>query len=124
MQVTFDYVRSQAIQRFYLAGFSNGGFGISILAPQWKEEKGLKGLIFIDGFANGADIRDVGLPVLVIEGLHDTRVPVESAHQFVAEVGDLATYAEVEGDHFLIMKHPALVQTEIVQWLKEQESVK
>ncbi|MFT3891746.1 MAG: alpha/beta hydrolase [Anaerolineales bacterium] len=124
LQATFEYVRSQGIQRFYLGGFSNGGFGISILAPQWKETDRLAGLIFIDGFTNGADVREAGLPVLVIEGLQDERVPVAAARQFVAEVGDLVTYTEIEGDHFLIMKRPDSVQREIVKWLEIQEADK
>ena len=125
LQATLDYVRSQGVQRIYLGGFSNGGFGISILAPQWKEEEeGLAGLILIDGFTNGTDVREVGLPVLIIEGLQDERVPVEAARQFALEVGDLGTYVELEGDHFLIMKHPDLVQNEIMEWLEQQETDK
>jgi pimeloyl-ACP methyl ester carboxylesterase len=122
LRATFDYVRTRGIERIYLGGFSNGGFGISRLVSQWEEEKGLEGLIFIDGFSDGKNIRDVGLPVLIIEGAQDERVPVTFARQFAAEVGDLATYAEVEGDHFLIMKHPDLVQNEIEKWLETIEA--
>ena len=124
LQKTFEYIRSRGIQHFYLGGFSNGGFGISILAPQWRNEQGLAGLIFIDGFANGTDIQEVGLPVLIIEGLQDERVPVEAARQFASEVGELGTYVELEGDHFIIMKHPTPVQNEIKKWLAEQEALK
>lgn len=124
LQSTFDYVRAQGIQRIYLGGFSNGGFGISLLAPQMKREKGLAGLIFIDGFTNGADVREVGLPVLVIEGAQDERLPVAAARQFVAEVGERATFVEMEGDHFLIMKHPDAVQAAIAKWLEKQEADK
>lgn len=124
LKVTFEYIRDQGIKRFYLGGFSNGGFGISRLASQWKEQQGLAGLIFIDGFANGTDIREVGLPVLIIEGIQDERVPVAAARQFASEVGDLGTYIEMGGDHFLIMKHPQAVQNVIQNWLEKQESVK
>lgn len=124
IQSTFDYVRGQGIPRIYLGGFSNGGFSISRLASQWKDETGLNGLIFIDGFANGLDIREVGLPVLIIEGGQDERVPVTLARQFAQDVGDLGTYVELEGDHFLIMKHPDQVQNAIKEWLQIQESGK
>jgi len=124
LQSTFDYLRTQSIQKLYLGGFSNGGFGISRLASQLGNEKRLSGLIFIDGFANGVSIKEVGLPVLIIEGKDDERVPVSVASQFAMEVGDLGTYRELSGDHFLIMKHPDLVQNEIVKWLEEQESGK
>jgi dienelactone hydrolase len=124
LRATFNYVRAQGINRIYLGGFSNGGFGISRLAPQWKEEEGLAGLFFIDGFTNGAEIRNVGLPVLIIEGAQDERVPVAAARQFALEVGDRGTYAEVEGDHFLLMKQPVSIQSEIQKWLARQEADK
>lgn len=123
LRTTFEYIRAGGIERFYLGGFSNGGFGISRLASQWKEEEGLAGLFFIDGFTDGTSVREVGLPVLIIEGMQDERVPVAAARQFASEVGDLGTYVEMEGDHFLIMKHPQAVQNVIQLWLEEQESV-
>ena len=124
LHATFEYVRAQGIERFYLGGFSNGGFGISRLASQWKEEQGLAGLFFIDGFTNGTSVRGVGVPILILEGAQDERVPVAAARQFASEVGDLGTYVELEGDHFLIMKHPDLVQNEIMKWLEQQETGK
>ena len=124
IQSTFEYMRGQGIQRFYLGGFSNGGFSIGRLASQWNDVPGVNGLIFIDGFVNGTSIRELGLPVLIIEGAQDERVGVMAARQFAAEVGDLGTYAELEGDHFLIMKQPEAVQLAITQWLEEQESQK
>lgn len=119
---TFDYLRERGIQEFYLGGFSNGGFSISRLALQWQKVDGLRGLFFIDGFTNGTEIRQVGLPVLIIEGRDDERVPVSAARQFASEVGDLGTYAELEGDHFLIMKNPDAVQDAIEKWLMEREN--
>ncbi len=121
LQSTFEYVRSQGIQNFYLGGFSNGGFSIGHLASSLADEKGLNGLIFIDGFINGGSIRELGLPVLIIQGVQDERVSVEAARQFAAEIGDLGTYVEVNSDHFLIMKQPDLVQNEIEKWLRAQE---
>ncbi len=124
VQATIEYLRTQGIERFYVGGFSNGGFSIGRLASQWKETPGLYGLIFIDGFIDGASIREVGLPVLIIEGTQDERVPVSMARQFAEEVGELGTYVELEGDHFLIIKQPEEVQGAIAGWLEEQESRK
>lgn len=121
---TIEYLRTQGIERFYVGGFSNGGFSIGRLASQWKETPGLNGLIFIDGFIDGTSIREAGLPVLIIEGAQDERVPVQAARQFAEEVGDLGTYVELEGDHFLIIKQPGEVQRAIEEWLEEQESRK
>jgi pimeloyl-ACP methyl ester carboxylesterase len=122
IQSTIEYLRAQGIERFYVGGFSNGGFSIGRLAAQWKQTPGLNGLIFIDGFMNGTNVREIGLPVLIIEGAQDERVGVATARQFSAEVGDIGTYVEVEGDHFLIIKQPEEVQRAVAEWLEEQES--
>jgi pimeloyl-ACP methyl ester carboxylesterase len=122
LQSTFEYLREQGIQNFYLGGFSNGGISIGRLASRLKDEKGLAGLILIDGFDNGLGLRELGLPILMLEGLQDERIPPALARQIAAEIGDLGTYLEVNGDHFLIMKQPALVQNAIIKWLKTQES--
>ena len=122
LQATFEYVRGQGIQTIYLGGFSNGGSGVSRLAPQLKNEAGLKGLIFIDGIQNGADIRETGLPVLVIQGAQDERMPATRARQLAQEIGALANYVELDGDHFLIMKQPQHVQDAIAKWLGRFES--
>ena len=121
LQATFQYLREQGIQRFYLGGFSNGGISMGRLASQLKDEPGLSGLIFIDGFADGTGVREIGLPVLVVQGLQDARIPASGARQFVQELGDLATYVEMDGDHFLIMKGPKLVQIAFAKWLETLE---
>lgn len=120
LKSTFAYLREQGISRIYLGGFSNGGFSIGHLASELGNEKGLAGLFFIDGFINGTLVRELGLPVLIIEGTQDERVPTAVAKNFAAEVGNLGTYVEIDSDHFLIMKQPKLVQNAIAKWLKYQ----
>jgi len=120
LKLMFAYLRDQGISRFYLGGFSNGGFGMGRLASELGDEEGLAGLFFIDGFINGADIMELGLPVLIIEGTQDERVPPAVAREFATEVGDLGTYVELEGDHFLIMKKPKQVQNAIATWLQDR----
>lgn len=121
LQTTLEYVRARGIQRTYLGGFSNGGSGVSRLAPQIKNETGLKGLIFIDGIHNGVDVRATGLPVLIIQGAQDERMSATRARQIAQEIGALASYVELDGDHFLIMKEPQLVQDAIAKWLERFE---
>jgi len=120
LRSTFEYLRQRGIQKLFLGGFSNGGFSLGRLAYELQNEEGLNGIFFIDGFMNGAGIRDLDLPILIIEGKHDERVPPEIARQFAAEVGELGTYIEVESDHFLIMKQPQQVQNAITTWLNQQ----
>jgi pimeloyl-ACP methyl ester carboxylesterase len=124
LQATFEHLREQGIQRFYLGGFSNGGISIGRLASHLKDETGLSGLILIDGIDNGAGLRETGLTVLVLQGLQDERIPAIYAHGIAEEIGGLGTYVEVSGDHFLIMKQPDLVQNAIADWLEEQEAKK
>ena len=117
---TFAYLKEQEITRVYLGGFSNGGFSIGRLASELGDEKGLAGLIFIDGFMNGTGMRALGLPVLIIEGTQDERVPRATAQSFADEIGDLGTYVEIDSDHFLIIKKPQQVQNAISTWLNYQ----
>jgi pimeloyl-ACP methyl ester carboxylesterase len=124
LQATFRYLRQQGIKKFYVGGFSNGGFGISRLVSKLRNEDDLSGLFFINGIHDGASIRDTNLPVLIIQGARDERVPAEGVRQIAGVIGDLGTYVEVEGDHFMIMKHPKLVQDPITAWLENGEQVK
>jgi pimeloyl-ACP methyl ester carboxylesterase len=119
LRSTFRYFREQGIETFYLGGFSNGGFGISRLASKLKGENGLRGLIFINGISDGASIRETGLPVLILQGIQDQRVPAAGVRQVAKAIGDLGAYVELEGDHFMIIKQPELVQRAITIWLEE-----
>jgi pimeloyl-ACP methyl ester carboxylesterase len=121
LQKTFEYVRGRGIEKFYLGGFSNGGISINRLASQLKNEAGLKGLIFIDGIFDGTSIREANLPVLVIQGTQDERIPVKGVRQVVEVIGDSVTYVELDADHFLIMKQPRRVQYAIIRWLEKFE---
>ena len=120
LRSTFAYLRKQGIQKIYLGGFSNGGFGISRLVSRLEDETGLSGLIFIDGISAGADIRKMGLPVLVVQGRQDERMPAPEARRAAEIIGDLGTYVELNSDHFLIMKKPDQVQNVITTWLEDQ----
>jgi pimeloyl-ACP methyl ester carboxylesterase len=122
LQATFEYLRGQEIQNFYLGGFSNGGISIGRFASNLKDEKGLIGLILSDGFDNGAGIKELGVPVLMLQGAQDERIPASYARQFAEEIGGLGTYVEMDGDHFLIMKQSRQVQNALAKWLETQES--
>jgi pimeloyl-ACP methyl ester carboxylesterase len=122
LQATFRYLREQGIENFYLGGFSNGGFGISRLVPTISEEYGLRGFFFINGISDGTSIRETGLPVLIIQGVQDERVPAQHVRQVAGVIGDSGTYVEVEGDHFMIMKQPKAVQNAITNWLETHGS--
>lgn len=117
LRATLDYLREQGVQRFYLGGFSNGGFGLSRLAPGLAGEPGLEGLFFVAGVTNSRDIDATGLPVLILQGAQDERVRAPDARQVAAEIGR-AAYVELEADHFLIVKQAEAVQAELRAWLE------
>ena len=48
----------------------------------------------------------------------------EQASRVAEEIGASGTYVELNGDHFLIMKQPDLVQNVIAQWLEKFEERK
>jgi dienelactone hydrolase len=118
LQATFRYLREQGIKTFYLGGYSNGGHGISLLVSELAKEDGLRGLFFIDGIDEGASIRATGLPVLIVQAAQDERVSAEWSRRHAAAIGEAGTYVEVEGDHFMIMKQPELMQNAITSWLE------
>lgn len=120
VRATFNYLHERGLQIMYLGGFSNGGVGTSRLAPKLAAEDKLSGLLLIAGVANVTEIKKTDLPVLVIQGTQDERMPVTAARQFVKELGNLATYSEIESDHFLIMKQSSLVQEAIRSWVIDQ----
>jgi alpha/beta superfamily hydrolase len=122
IQTSMSYLRGRGIERLYLGGYSNGGNGIGSLISELATEPGLRGLFFISGMRNGIGVAETNLPVLVIQGSEDERMPVEAARRFVNEVGPRATYVELDADHFLIMKQPQPLQAAISNWLEDQES--
>jgi pimeloyl-ACP methyl ester carboxylesterase len=117
LRQTMAYMRRRGIQRIYLAGLSNGGIGASHLASRFASE--LAGLILISGADPAAPIS--GLPVLVIQGKGDERIPASIADRYVAAAGAAATYLLLDGDHFVMLKQADLVQDTIVNWIRKQE---
>jgi hypothetical protein len=117
LRETIQYLHGRGIQRIYLAGLSNGGFGASELAPRLPDE--FAGLILISGVEPNA--ADTGLPVLLIHGDGDERIPISLSRDYAARIGHQATLVEYPGDHFLLAKDAAAVQQTITNWLLTQE---
>jgi pimeloyl-ACP methyl ester carboxylesterase len=118
LQETIAYLHGRGLERIYLAGLSNGAIGMSRVAEDYKTD--LSGLILISGADPSARI--TGLPVLVIHGKNDERIPVSLMEAYVAAAGTNATYRLFDGDHFLLLKQADQVQHVIVDWLTEQET--
>ena len=117
LQETLAYVRQRGVKRIYLAGLSNGAIGASRLADQLESE--IMGLILISGADPGATITE--LPVLLLHGKYDERIPASLMEGYADAAGPNATFHLFEGDHFLLLKQADQVQDVILDWLGQQE---
>lgn len=117
LQESIDYLHQRGIKHIYLAGLSNGGIGASRLAHRFKDD--LSGLILISGADPNAEI--TGLPVLVIHGLSDERIPATIAQEFATASAPNSAYMPFPGDHFLLLKEAPQIEEVIVNWLLEQK---
>jgi pimeloyl-ACP methyl ester carboxylesterase len=118
LQQTLSYLHQRGIERIYLAGLSNGGIGVSRLAQRLEAE--LAGLILISGADPDAPIS--GLPVLVVQGKDDQRIPKNVVERYVAAAGTSSTYLLLEGDHFVLLKQADQLQGAIADWIIQQEA--
>lgn len=117
VQESLSYMKQRGVERIYLAGLSNGGIGASRLAERFKND--LAGLILISGADPSAPT--TGLPVLVISGREDERIPASMVKQYADFSAPNSTFRLFEGDHFLLLKRADLVQKTIIEWLADQE---
>jgi hypothetical protein len=117
LQESLTFLKQRGVKRVYLAGISNGAIGASQLADRFKND--LTGLILISGADPDATI--TGLPVLVISGRDDGRIPASMIEQYSKFSAPNSTLRLFEGDHFLLLKKADQVQETITEWLQEQE---
>jgi len=118
VRAMLDYIHARGVKRIYLAGLSNGAVGTCRLAPRLATE--LAGLILISGADPQAP--DAGLPILILQGSADERMPASLAIQLARRSGHRATYREFAGDHLLLAKRANEVQDVLIEWLSQQEA--
>ena len=117
LKETVAYLHRRGITRIYLAGLSNGAIGASRLANQIQND--CAGLILISGADPSATMTK--LPVLLLHGKYDERIPVSLMERYVSAAGSKATYFLFESDHFLLLKQADQVQEVMINWLSQQE---
>ena len=115
---TLAYLHQRGVAPIYLAGLSNGAIGASRLVSEFKND--FTGLILISGADPSATMTK--LPVLLLHGKYDERIPVSLMERYVSAAGSKATYFLFESDHFLLLKQADEVQNAIAGWLSQQES--
>jgi pimeloyl-ACP methyl ester carboxylesterase len=118
LRQTLTYLQQRGIEQIYLGGLSNGGIGVSRLAHRFESD--LAGLILISGADPDAPI--TRLPVLVVQGTEDERIPRRVVERYVAAVGATSTYVLLEGDHFVLLKQADQVQATIADWILQHEA--
>ncbi len=118
VETTIEYLRQRGIERTYLAGLSNGAVGISRLAPRLDVD--IAGLILIAGADPVA--AQSGLPIVILQGTQDERMPSALARRVAWQAGRQTTYHEFEGDHFVLAKRVDDVRHALVAWLVQQET--
>ena len=116
---TLAYLRQRGVERIYLAGLSNGAIGASRLADRLKED--VVGLILISG-ADPAAAGMTELPVLLLHGKDDERIPASVMDRYASAAGSNARYHLFDGDHFLLLKQADKVQEVMSDWLHQQET--
>lgn len=114
---TIKYLHTNGIKKIYLAGLSNGGVGTSLLSTKFRKD--LAGLIFISG--SDPEGSNIDLPVLMIQGDKDERMPAPMMKEYANRVSKNSRYEELAGDHLVLIKRRKEVEKIISDWLKEQE---
>ncbi|HEX2906453.1 MAG TPA: hypothetical protein VHO69_06300, partial [Phototrophicaceae bacterium] len=115
LRATIAYLHRRGVNRIYLAGLSNGAVGASKLADELTDD--LAGLILISGAS--ANAQDSGLPVLVLAGQNDERMPSDLLRTYADHLGTQATFVELPADHFMLVKNYDEVEKHITAWLQQ-----
>lgn len=115
LRATITYMQRRGINRIFLAGLSNGAVGASDLAYKLTDD--LAGLILISGAA--LDAQASGLPVLVLAGSRDERMPADMLQSYATQIGDQATFVQLDADHFMLVKQFDAVRQHIDSWLRQ-----
>ncbi len=113
LRATIALARRRGIDRFYLAGLSNGAVGAARLAPRMRGT--FRGVILVSGAARDASAP--GAPVLVVQGRRDAMAGAGLARAYAARTG--ARYLDLDGGHFAFLLHEAEANRAITAWLKE-----
>ncbi len=114
--------------RVYLAGLSNGGRGVTrVLAGERVDARRYAGVILLSAVIEPEVIAEArlgwrGLPVLVMHGQRDDRIPWPALEEGVqalrAAAAEVTLLADREEDHFLFFARPAQVQGWVEGWLR------
>lgn len=124
-----DWMRSTGhfdMDRLVLAGLSNGGYGVTAAAIQFREQfKGIAWFSCVMEVDRMADVAPGAGPMLVLHGGVEDRIPIHHAQAAVDQLvgaGAALDFDVVDdADHFLFFTHRARVERALDRWLTEVE---
>jgi pimeloyl-ACP methyl ester carboxylesterase len=117
--------------KIYLAGLSNGGKGVSLLAEKYSDL--FKGLIFIspvlikDKFSGSTFERNWSEKrIFMCSGTEDKRIPLSSIENAVEDMesanAKVTFHTYPDEDHFLFFSQPEQIFSNISIWLSDDEN--
>jgi pimeloyl-ACP methyl ester carboxylesterase len=120
LERTFSWLARRGVRRVYLAGLSNGGVGASVLVGRAAHPGlELRGLLLISGAST--KVPPPRVPVLLVEGKHDSMMPARLMREVAHRVGRLATYVELDSGHFAFLDRHEKCEQAITSWLLDRE---
>jgi hypothetical protein len=120
LERTFAWLARRGVRRVYLGGLSNGGVGASVLVGRAAHPGlELRGLLLISGAST--KVPPPRVPVLLVEGKHDSMMPARLMREVAQRAGRLATYVELDSGHFAFLDRHEECEKAIASWLLERE---
>ena len=117
---TYAWLAGRGVRRVYLGGLSNGAVGASVLVDRVAHPGlELRGLVLLSGATSRAPAPSV--PVLLVQGTHDSMMPARLMREYARRVGPRATLVEVDSGHFAFLDRHETCERAIATWLRERE---
>jgi pimeloyl-ACP methyl ester carboxylesterase len=117
---TFAWLVRRGVRRVYLGGLSNGGVGASVLVGRAGHSGlELRGLLLISGAST--KVPPPRVPVLLVQGKHDSMMPTRLMREAARRSGRLATYVELDSGHFAFLDRHEACEQAIASWLLDRE---
>jgi hypothetical protein len=120
LRETIRSLRRRGSRRIVLAGLSNGGVGASLLAPRLVgTSDAIQGLVVISGASPEAIAP--GVPVLAIQGAHDSQVPAFIVRAYAGRVG--GRYVSLDAGHFAMLVREKEAMGALTSFLRARSGV-
>lgn len=113
IEYTLSRVQELGFEKIIMAGYSDGATGLSQLIPLIEEN--VSGIVLISG-GRVAYRATIDLPVLSIYGMEDQVASRQALYNVADQAGELGTFREVNGGHFLLFTHSVQMESIFGSW--------